>query len=135
VPTVANSTGVWGFDEGFTPGEYTGFLGAPATRWQISSEAEYQGGLGVRPPIILTAGGSAELTTSCGGRSHTQLEFWHAYAAELYVDGVKQDLPNSGWTRRTIPVPAGTHTYGWKVTTPSAGRPRFMLDSVTCSTP
>jgi hypothetical protein len=135
-PPEPSATPTFGFDQGFAPPEFPGFLeGTPATTWQITNESAQGSEFGVRPPLM-DASSRVSLTTDCGGKTHTRFSFHYRYNGRLYVDGkLYEDIEGGySWTQRDLVVPRGKHSYTFEVTSGTAPeRPAFRLDTVVCT--
>ena len=137
VPVTANTTGAFGFEEGFAPPEVTG-------TWVIDNSSPHAGSLSTHPPLR-AANSTASLDFSCGGKTHSQMSFWYqgyvpasGQNLNLYVDGTLYHTygqsPGNGFTQVTLSVTSGTHSYRWDATTSAtvAGKPPYWVDTIQC---
>jgi hypothetical protein len=143
-PEASNTTGQFGFEEGFVPPELPPAAMSP---WQIDNSSHQAGALAIHPPV-LSAGVSSSASFTCGGKEHSQLSFYYQGIAptagqtlKFYVDDVLYQTfagtPNGvgGWPyyNVTLTVPTGTHKYRWDAVSNTGGQPPYWLDSITCS--
>jgi hypothetical protein len=132
-----NTTGAFGFEEGFVPPEVTG-------AFVIDNSSAHSGSLAAHPPL-LGADATASMNFSCGGLAHSQLSFWvqgYAPAAgqnlNFYVDGVLYktfgQTAYNGFAQVILTVPTGVHTYRWDATTAPTvpGQPPYWIDDIQC---
>ncbi len=139
--SVANTSGQWDFEEGFVPPELTGTFEIDNARAQAGSFSAH--------PSLMGASG-ATLNFSCGGKSHSSLTFYYMgypSAGEnlvFYEDGnVYQTYGSTysswgaggyNWTKVSIIVSSGMHTYQW-IETPGEGGPpasAYSIDTISC---
>ena len=126
---VSNSTGPYGFEEGFLTPEFIG-------GWDIDDSRSHSGVFSLRAPYMSSAGTST--TELVYNTNHTQVSFFYSgsTAVDLYIDDVYyasfSTLFNL-WESTTIIVPEGIHTYRWSVTTTGTGRPDIYLDDINFS--
>jgi hypothetical protein len=114
--------------------------------WFVDNSSAQAGTKASHPPI-LPAGGSASMTFSCGGTSHSQLKFWYRGLApsvdqqlSLFVDDVLYRVygstPNGvggyPYYEVDLTLPDKPHNYRWEASTNSAGQPPFWVDSISC---
>ena len=124
----------WEFDDGFVPTEIAGLDGTPPV-WELTNGDNQTGGYAIRAPIV-PANQSASFEFSCGSRTHTEFSFYWVGSFNLYVDGrLFETMPfrnPTGWTRRRIVVPQGTHTYRFEVSSTQTQRVFAAVDTFSC---
>jgi hypothetical protein len=128
IAPVSNTTGPYGFEEGFFTQEITG-------DWVIDNVKARDGSSSIRAPYFASAGtASTEIAFT---QSHTQISFWHSnrFAPfNLYIDDVLYRTYKSytaSFEKVLISVPEGSHTYRWEITTAGSGIPEAYIDDIS----
>jgi hypothetical protein len=139
--TAANTSGTWDFEEGFVPPELTGTFEIDNVRAQAGTYSAH--------PSLAGASG-ATLGFSCGDKSHSSLSFYYmgypseGESLELYEDGSLYDTYGTtysswgaggyNWTKVSIIVSSGTHTYQWVENPGDAGpaASAYSIDTISC---
>ncbi|HWA75382.1 MAG TPA: hypothetical protein VG937_23755 [Polyangiaceae bacterium] len=139
VSTTANTTGLFGFEEGFVPAEISG-------TWQIDNSSKQAGTFGAHPGI-LGASQTASLGFSCGSKTHSQRSFYYqgvnpsaGQTLKFYVDGALYQTygstPNGVggyyFPKVSVTSASGMHSYRWDATTDVAAQPPYWIDTVQC---
>jgi hypothetical protein len=115
--------------------------------WQVDNSQAVAGTRAIHPPLKTGTGGVDNLTTSCGGASHSQLSFYYTgrnptagQQLKFFVDnslyatyGQTLDCCNPAWRNVKLVLPTGTHSYRWEASTDVAGQAPYWIDSIQCT--
>ncbi|MET0794230.1 MAG: hypothetical protein ABW061_22095, partial [Polyangiaceae bacterium] len=116
--------------------------------WLVDNGRAFAGNA-AHPPDLAGAAAPA-MTFDCNRKSHSQITFEYYgqpglnaqnQSLDLFVDdALYQTLPDTFsfgvgrvWSKVTITVPSGKHSYRWQEEAPMGGASAFWVDSVDCT--
>lgn len=129
--------------EDFETGDFTAFNWSNSSRpWIITTQDPYEGTYAARSAQIGNSSSSTLSITRTHERADT-LSFYYKVSSEQDYDFLKFYIDNQvkeswsgeiGWTRYSIVVPAGTHTYKWQYSKDgyvSSGSDMAAIDAIS----